>query len=307
MGAMQAAWLWIPITVGAALAQTMRNAAQRRLVSEVGTLGATLVRFLYGLPFALVWLAVACGFTGAALPATTAVFVGWVALGAVSQIVATAFLLRAMAERSFALGVAYSKTEVLLVAVFGLAFLGDALSMTTTAAVLLGTLGVLLLSPADRERPLRAMVVGWSTRPALFGLASGAAFALAAVAFRGATLQLAGASPVVAAATTLALSLALQTLLLGGTLLARDAEVVRAVLTLWRPSLFAGFMGAAASACWFTAFALESAAHVRTLGLIELVFSVAVSRRLFRERFSRLEAIGMTVLVAGLVLVTWQR
>ncbi|HSB23294.1 MAG TPA: EamA family transporter [Burkholderiaceae bacterium] len=303
---MTAAWLWIPITVGAALAQTMRNAAQRRLVGELGTLGATLVRFLYGLPFALLWLALASAATQATPPAMTGGFVGWVVLGAVSQIVATAFLLRAMAERSFALGVAYSKTEVLLVAVFGLVFLGDVPTPTTTLAVLLGTLGVLLLSPADPERPLRAMVVGWSTRPALFGLASGAAFALAAVAFRGATLQLA-ASPVLAAATTLVLSLALQTAMLGGYLLARHAAVVRAVLTLWRPSLFAGFMGAAASAGWFTAFALESAAHVRTLGLIELVFSVAVSRRLFRERFSRLESIGMAVLVAGLVLVTLQR
>jgi drug/metabolite transporter (DMT)-like permease len=107
-----------------------------------------------------------------------------------------------------------------------------------------------------------------------------------------------------AAASTLVFSLALQTLMLGGYLLVRARSVVRAVLTLWRPSLFAGFMGAAASAGWFSAFAIEPAAHVRTLGLIELVFAYAISRRLFRESFTRLERVGMGLLVAGLVLVT---
>jgi drug/metabolite transporter (DMT)-like permease len=297
-------WLWIPITICAALAQTLRNAAQRRLTAELGTLGATLVRFLYGLPFALLWLAVVRAWTNAPWPHWNAAFVAWVMLGAVSQIVATAFLLRAMEARSFALAVAYSKTEVLQVAVFGLVFLGDPLATSTLIAVLLGTLGVLLLSPADPKRPLRALVAGWSTRPALFGLASGAGFALAAVAFRGATQQLAGTPFVMAAASTLAPALALQTVLLGGYLAVRAAPVVRGVLKAWRPSLFAGFMGAAASAGWFTAFAIEPAAHVRTLGLIELVFSYAISLRLFRERFTPLERAGMALLVAGLVLVT---
>jgi uncharacterized membrane protein len=297
-------WLWIPITVFAAFAQTLRNATQRKLVSELGTLGATLVRFLYGAPFAALWLALVCVATGMGLPGVTSAFFVWVTLGAASQIVATAALLRAMQARSFALGVAYSKTEILLVALFGLVFLGDALSALTMLAVLLGTLGVLLLAPADPERPLRALLSGWSTPAALWGLASGAGFALAAVAFRGATQQTGSAAPVLAAASTLLVAQLLQTLMLGGWLLARERKVVRAVLTLWRPSLFAGLMGAAASAGWFTAFALSTAAHVRTLGLVELVFSYAISLKLFRERFTRRELIGMGLLVAGLVLVT---
>ena len=297
-------WLWIPITVFAAFAQTLRNATQRKLVGELGTLGATLVRFLYGVPFAALWLAIVCGVTRTGLPSVKGGFFVWVTLGAASQIIATAALLRAMQARGFALGVAYSKTEILLVALFGLVFLGDALSVLTMLAVLLGTLGVLLLAPADPERPLRALLSGWSTPAARWGLASGACFALAAVAFRGATLQTSAASPALAAASTLAIAQLLQTLMLGGYLLAREPQAVRAVLTLWRPSLFAGFMGAAASAGWFTAFALSSAAHVRTLGLVELVFSYAISLKLFRDRFTRREIAGMALLVAGLVLVT---
>jgi drug/metabolite transporter (DMT)-like permease len=289
-----AAWLWIPITVWAALAQTVRNAAQRHLTAELGTLGATLVRFLYGLPFAALWLGAVTAATGAALPAPDSRFFLWTALGAVSQIMATALLLRTMQERNFAIGVAYSKTEILQVAVFGSAFLGDPLTTGTAAAVTCGMFGVLLLSPVS--------LGGWTSRTAAMGLASGAGFALSAVGYRGAALALPETGFLLAAACTLLAALLLQTILLGGWLLAREPAIIWRTLRAWRISLFAGFMGAAASAGWFTAFAIEPAAHVRTLGLVELVFSYAVSRRFFLEKLSRLELAGMG-LIAGSVAV----
>lgn len=297
------AWLWIPITLCAALAQTLRNAAQRHLTTALGTLGATLVRFLYGLPFALLWFAGVHGVGGFAIPAMNAHFAGWVTLGALSQIGATALLLRVMAERNFTLGVAYSKSELIQVAVFGFLFLGDAVGPMTALAIALGTLGVLLLSPADRERPLRALMMGWTSRPALLGLASGAGFALSAVGYRGAALSLHGASFLSAAAFTLVVAQLMQTVVLGGWLLARDAQIVLRVLRAWRASLFAGFMGAAASAGWFTAMAIEPVAHVRTLALIELLFSYVISRRVFREHLSRLELAGVAILCLGLIVI----
>jgi drug/metabolite transporter (DMT)-like permease len=301
-----AAWLWIPITVWAAFAQTLRNAAQRHLTAGLGTLGATLVRFLYGLPFAVAWLWGVQAFTGLNLPAPAAAFWLWVLIAGVSQIVATALLLRAMAERNFALGVAYSKTEIIQVALFAYVFLGDRVNALTGLAIGFGTLGVLLLSPADKARPLRAMLTGWTTRSALIGLASGAGFALAAVGYRGAALAL-HAEFLMAGAYTLVAAQLTQTLLLGGWLLARNPDAVRRVLRAWRASLFAGFMGAAASAGWFTAMAIEPVAHVRILGLVELLFSYVVSRRVFRERLSRIELGGMALLTLGLVIVTLAR
>jgi len=297
-------WLWIPITVWAALAQTVRNAAQRSLTASLGTLGATLVRFLYGLPFAAAWLAAVRAATHEPLPPASAPFALWVLLGAVSQIVATALLLRTMQERNFALGVAYSKTEVLQVALFAVAFLGDPLGSRAAIAVGLATAGVLLLSPADREHPLRALAAGWTSRATLLGVASGAGFALASVGYRGAALRLEGSGFLMAGADTLVAAQLLQTLLLGGWLLARSPCVVASVLREWRRSLLAGFMGAAASAGWFTAFALQPAAYVRTLGLVELVFSYAVARRLFRERLRRLELAGMALLALGVGAIT---
>ena len=291
---------WIPITVFAAAAQTVRNAAQRHLAGELGTLGATLVRFLYGVPFAATWLAAALAFhSGARVPLPGPTFAAWVLVGAVGQIGAMALLLQVMEERNFALGVAYSKSEVLQVAVFGLFFLGDAISAGTAVAVALGTAGVFLLSGGWRA--------GWSARTAGLGLACGGLFAISTVGYRGAELALAGPSFVATAAFTLLVAQTVQTLLLCAWLLARDAGVVVRVLRAWRVSLLAGLTGAAASAGWFTAFAIEPVAHVRTLGLVELVFSYAVSRRLFRERLAPVEVAGIILLALGVAAITIAR
>ena len=297
-------WLWIPITIGAALAQTVRNAAQRHLTPILGTLGATLVRFLYGLPFAVLWMLVVKGVGDFEWPRQNLAFWAWVVVSAVAQIGATALLLRVMAERNFALGVAYAKTEVMQIALFGLVLLGDPVTPGALLAIAFATVGVLLISPIDRAKPLRTFLAGWTTRPALLGIASGAGFGIAAVGFRGAALALPDTGFPMAAAVTLVAGQAFQTILLGGWLLVINAEIVARVLREWRRSILAGLMGATASACWFTAFAIEPAAHVRTLALVEIVFGYIVSRRIFSEHVSRLETIGMAFLSAGLVIVT---
>lgn len=291
--------MWIPITVFAALAQTIRNAAQRHLTAQLGTLGATLVRFLYGVPFAALWLAAVVSWRPGYFPPVDAAFAAWLFAGAVGQIAAMALLLKVMQERNFALGVAYSKTEVLQVALFGLLFLGDPVSWGTGAAVALGTGGVFLVSGGWRA--------GWDARTAGLGVACGGLFAISTVGYRGAELAMGEGPFLVRAAVTLLAAQVLQTALLAGWLLARQAAVVVAVLRAWRVSLVAGLMGAAASAGWFTAFAIEPVAHVRTLGLVELVFSYAVSRRLFRERLAPMEMAGMGLLALGVATIAVAR
>ena len=295
------AWAWIPITLGAALAQTLRNAAQRHLTGELGALGATLVRFLYGLPFAAIWLAVVwlalAG--GRPLPAVTLPFLGWTVVASLSQIAATALLLRCMAERNFALGVAYAKTEIIQVALFGLVLLGDRISFVSVGAILVATAGVVLVSLPEGARSVATIARGWASRAALLGIGSGAAFGLAAVGYRGAALALDTPSIVLAAAYSLVWAQSLQTILLGGYLLWRQSRIVLAVLAAWRVSMLAGAMGAIGSACWFTAMALEPVANVRTLGLIELYFSYVVSRRVFRERLKPAELAGFVLLALG--------
>jgi uncharacterized membrane protein len=294
-------WLWIPLTVFAAAAQTVRNTAQRHLTTELGTLGATLVRFLYGMPVLAVWLCMVLLFGDSPHPALTWSFVGWVVVAALSQMAGTALLLQAMETRSFAIGLVYSKSEVVQVALFSVLFLGETLPTAAVVAIVVATLGVVLLSP--RPPALTGAKRSWADPAAFYGLASGSAFAISVVGYRGANLALETGSPFLAAAETLFCSQLLQAVLLCVWLLARKPAIVLGALRQWRVSMFAGVAGALASLANVTALALAPASQVRTLILIEVVFSYFVSRRVFHEAMNRRELAGIVLIMAGVVLI----
>ncbi len=302
-----AAWAWIPITIWAAFAQTVRNAAQRSLTSQAGTLAATLARFLYGIPFALAWVLVVQRLAGgsAGVPAFHLGYAAWVATGAVAQLLATAFLLKAMQERNFIVGVAFSKTEVLQVALFSTVFLHEVPGWMAAAAMVVATLGVVLLSLPARAAAT-AVAGAPMNRAVLYGLASGACFALSAVGFRGAALAMPGVSPWLLGGWGVLWAQLLQSLLLGGWLLARDPAALGAIARVWWLSVVAGMMGAVASIGWFTAMSMRPAAEVRTLGLIEVFFSYLVSRKIFREQLRPAERWGLLLVLLGLVGVCLQ-
>jgi drug/metabolite transporter (DMT)-like permease len=294
-------WLWAAFTVVAAAGQTARNAMQRELIVTLGTLGATHVRFLFGFPFALAFLIVLLTVTGTALPRPGLAFWPWVLAGTITQILATALMLAAMGERSFVVAIAYIKTEPVQVAVFGLLVLGDALTLPMVVAILVATAGVIAMSFKPR-RGAKADAL-----PTLLGLGSGAMFALSAVTYRGAILSLEDTPFVMAATFTLTIGLATTASLLSLYLALRDPAVLLAIVRAWRPSLFAGALGALASEFWFLAFALASAASVRTLGLVEVLFAQAISSLVFKQPTSRREAAGIVLVVIGLVLLIWRR
>ncbi|HXW42849.1 MAG TPA: DMT family transporter [Xanthobacteraceae bacterium] len=293
---MAAPWLWVVFTLIAACAQTVRNALQRGLTGALGTLGATHVRFLFGFPFALVFLAGVTLWTGAALPRPSWAFWAWVLGGSGAQIAATALMLAAMGERSFVVTIAYIKTEPVQVAIFGLIFLGDAVTWQMAIAIVVATAGVVIMSTKPG-----GMVGGM--RPTLLGLASGGMFALSAIGYRGGILSLKLANFMMSATFTLAAGLVVTTVMLSLYLVLRTPAVLFAILRLWKPSLFAGFMGAFASQFWFLAFALTSAANVRTLALVEVLLAQFVARFAFGQRTSAREAAGMVLVVAGVVLL----
>ena len=297
------AWLWVAIVLWGALAQTARNAAQRSLVAQAGTLGATLVRFLYGIPFAALAVAVlhALPATAAAVPRFHAGYFAWLVVGALGQLAATAFMLAAMKQRNFVIGVAYSKTDALQVALFGALFLRELPGWATLVAMALATAGVVLLSVPARGPAADARA--WAGKAALLGLASGAGFAISAVGYRGAALQLPGSSAWLIGAWGVLFAQALQSVLLGGWLALRAPQALRATVTAWRISTVAGAAGALASLCWFTAFALTTAANVRTLGMVEVVFSYLVSHRLLQEKLSPAEKGGLALVVVGLLFL----
>jgi len=289
----------VPVTIAAASAQVFRNGAQAGLTKTIGMLGATQVRFVFGLPFALLFLATALWLTGQPLPGLTNTALGWAALGAVCQILGTALMLVVMNQRAFGVAYAYIKTEPVLVAVLGVILLGDHLSPLAWLAVGVVTTGVLVASvkPGEYRNLLK------EGRMIAAGVGAGGLFGLSAIAFRGGIGALEGGDFLIRALTVLAISLTIQAALLGLWLITRDREAFMGSLRVWRTSLGAGFLGAFASACWFTAFALTPAANVRTLGLIEMPLAALFAGRLTGKATSRHELAGLLIVMIGVGLL----
>lgn len=291
-------WLWAIFTVFAAGGQTLRNAMQRELTQTLGTVGATHVRFLFGLPFALIFLVAILVALGAPIPQLSSRMLVWTLIGASTQFAATALLLAAMRDKSFVLVTALNKIEPVHVALFGLVFLGDHLTAGLAIAIGIATLGVLIMS-----WPKSGASDALGTRPIVLGLLAGALFGASAVFYRGGMLALESKHFAVAASTTLVCGLLMQTVVLTGYLLLRDRQVLASIFRAWRPSMLAGFMGAFASQMWFLAFALETAAKVRTLALVEILFAGLLSRSLFKQSLASRDGIGILLIIAGVAVL----
>ena len=289
---------WVAVALIAAAAQTARNAAQSSLTRQIGTVGATQVRFLFGLPFAVVFLVLVYLTTGEALPALNARMIGFTLLGALAQIFATALMLITMKSQSFSTTTAWLKTEPVIVAVVAAVVLGDPLTVPSLAAIAIATAGVLLISikPGQGSAWLEA-------GPVLTGLLAAGLFGLSAIGFRGGVTGLETGGFLIRATTTLVLSLCIQTVILLVWMLAFDRPALRASFGVWRASLGAGFLGAFASQFWFLGFSLTSAANIRTLALAEVIFAALVARVYFGQKPSPRQTLGMGVIILGVGLL----
>ncbi len=293
--------LWIPLTIAAAFGQNLRSALQKHLVGELSTLGATYSRFVFGVPFAALYLYLILQVTDESIPSLSGAFLIYGALGGLSQIAGTQFLITAFQYRNFAVATTYSKTEALQTALVGLILLGDTLTPLATFAIVVGAVGVIIMSMAHTDLSLNGVVGSLGQPAALLGLTCGAGFGIAAVCYRAASLEL-GGSFVLSSAVTLFYVLAFQTLAMGLYLAATNRAEIVNVFKAWRVTGLVGLVGMLSSAGWFAAMTLQNAAYVRALGQVELLFTFAASIFVFREQIKSLEVWG-TLLVIGSVLL----
>ncbi|GAA0296861.1 DMT family transporter [Sphingomonas oligophenolica] len=292
--------LWIPATVAASFFQVGRNALQRGIMGTAGPWGATLVRFLFGLPFALAFVALAWWWTPQLAPHFGPAF--WTAAsgGALSQVAATACLLIAMERAGFAVGTALQQSSLPLAALLGLVVYHDRMSGIAWAGVAITTAGLAVLTwPSAQAATGPRPVSG-----AAFGLASGLCFGFSLNAFRHAALALNPAHPVFSALASVAIVQAMQAAGLTLALLVWNRAALRAVMAGWRGSLGAGLCGACASAGWFFALALSPAAPVRALGVVEAPIAAWAGRRLFSERLHLRQILSGGAVMIGVVLTT---
>lgn len=295
--------LWIPITIAAAFLQNLRSALQRQLARDLTATSATYVRFLFGLPVALVYLAILDGIFGDPLPVPPPEFYVYAFVGGIAQIVGTVLLVALFSHRNFVVGTTYSKTETVQTALFSIVVLGETITLGAGVGILISLLGVMAISVARTNLSPAALVTSLTSRTAIMGIGSGAAYGVAAVCYRAGSLSLGMDGFLVPAAFTLAIVLSIQTALMTVWLLWKDRVSLIATLRNWPSSLAIGVAGALGSVGWFTAMTLQNAAYVRALGQVELVFTFLVSWLWFKEASNGREISGVILIVGGLVVL----
>jgi len=299
--------LWIPLTIAAAFMQNLRSALQKHLKSRLSTAGASYVRFLYAMPFSLLYLWTLNTYGGYALPEPNLVFLMYCFLGGLSQILFTFLLIYLFSFRNFAVGTTYSKTETIQVAILGLILLGDQISLLGAIAIAISLFGVMLLSAAQTKITLRNLFTSLFEKQTLVGLTCGAFLGASVVFYRGAALELGDSEVIIRAAFALGVAIVMQTVGMGLYLRIREPGQLTAVIRSWRPAVAVGISGTLASIFWFTAFTLQNAAYVRALGQIELLFTFTASVLLFKEKTSRLELVGILLIAIAIVVLLFAK
>ncbi len=295
--------LWVPITFGAVIFQTVRTGLQKHLKGALTTSAVTYVRFLFGMPLAALYLASLMGITGEALPPVSGKFLFLAFLAAIGQILGTFLLVHLFSFRNFAVGTTYTKTEAIQTALIGLFFFGQAMSAAGFLAIIVSGVGVMMISIVHGHASLRGFLTGWTNRIALYGVVSGTGFAVAAVGARAASLSLGAKGFLIPAAYTLVWVSAMQLVMMTVYILLRERRQMAAIFKNLRFSFLVGLTGVLGSICWFNAMTLQNAAYVRTLGQIELILSLLTSYVVFKERSTRYEIVGMVMIVIGIVIL----
>ncbi len=293
---------WILITICAAFFQNVRTALQKYLKGRLSTGGATYVRFFFGLPFAILYIFLLHQYGGYAIPSANTEFAIYVVIGGLAQILATALLVALFSLKNFAVGTTYSKTETVQAAIFGLVLLGDSLSGAAIFAIAISFVGIILISASGTALTTRDILLGWTGKPALYGLLSGGLFGVSAVAYRAGSLALIGEGAIIQAAMTLVCVLGFQTVIMTVYLKLFENGQMTAVFKAWKIALWVGVTGMLGSVGWFTAMAMQNAAYVRAVGQIELVFTFTISYFYFKEKTNRIEASGIILIVLGILV-----
>ncbi len=261
------------------------------------------MRFLYGLPVALLYLGSLVWLRGDSIPESDGSFWFYVVAGGAAQIFATAALLASFRSRNFAAGVAYSKTEPIQAALFGFVVLGDGIPPLGLLAIVVGLVAVLILTIGFDVFRLEFWAVGLRDRAAVLGILAGSGFGIAAVFYRAAGLALPSGDFILRSSFTLACTIVFQTLAMTLEILWAEREVLGGVFREWRRGFVVGVVGVGASACWFAAGVLQQAAYVRAVGQVELLFAAASSVLIFHEKLERREIVGMLLLIASILVL----
>ena len=288
---------WVFFTLGAVVMQTFRNALQSKLSANMSTSGVTLARFLFAPPIALTYLALLYTFSNQIIPEFTFKFVSFVLLASVMQIFATALMVILFKQKNFAVGAGLAKSEALVAGVLGTLFFGSQLSLFGWLGILIGGVAVFVLSGGGRKGEL-------SLKTLAIGLACGSCFALTSLFVREASHLLNVPFPH-SAAWVLLWVLCIQTTLLVSYIAVKNRSTFVALKNNAKMTLATSATSCLGSICWFSAMALHHVAYVKTLGQVEVLFTILIATFWLKQKVKKHELIGLLLIATAAVLVMW--
>ena len=288
---------WIVFTLLAVVMQSVRTAAQKQLINRISIQAATLVRFLFGIKFALIYLYFVWQAYEPVSFELNRKFFQSGALAGVSQILATICLIKALTLKNFAVGTALAKTEAVLTAVLGAIFFSAAHSALGYLSVVVGVTG--LLVARNWKVSLHDFTDNQSIR---YGVGAGLGFALASLWIRDASLSI-DSPRLLSAALVLAYMVILQSLICLLWIYIKEREQLNLMMKNLGACTFVGFTSVAGSVGWFTSMSLQNAALVRTLGQTEFIVSLLITYLYFGEKISAREYLGVALIAISVIIL----
>lgn len=289
--------MWIAFTLFAAAMQSWRNAFQNQLSQHVSVTGVTLARFIYASPIAFLYLLILHYWQPEPIPNFNTDFFRFVVSASLSQIIATSLMVVLFKQHNYAIGAGLAKSEAIIAAIVGMLFFGTMLSALGWIGVAIGGLAVFLLSKQPSSK-------GTSIRTILIGLACGLSFALTSLWVREASLTLSTPFPH-RAAWVLVSVISLQAI---GLILYLAIFDKNSLLALWqrpRLTLLTSISSCLGSIGWFSAMSLTAVPYVKTLGQIEVFFTMLISVFWLKQPVKRNDAIGLILIAIAAILVMW--
>lgn len=296
---------WVVFSACAALFQTIRTALQKRLRAHLSTNTVNFTRYFYGWPIAVLYLCLLTNILDTPVPHIHAEFLRYCFLGGFTQIIGTSLLIKLFSYKNFIVSTTYAKTEALQAALIGMLFFSEKLSALGFLAVIMGIIGVFFISLAKESPAVLTKKISntFLTKQNLVGIGCGFFFAVAVLFIRKASLSLDTDSFLVAAAMTLAVITIIQALSMGLYLQLRERKQWPKLIKNWKISSLVGVTSIGGSICWFTALTLATAAYVKTVGQIEMIFALFISLFIFHEKVKKEEIAGVIFIVLSILLL----
>ena len=296
-------YLWVILALVGAAIQTSRNGLMKHLKRRLDDEAIMFSRFAFSVPFVLLFLGL-CVAIGYDLPKINADFVQYFVLAAICQIAGGYLFLKILGRRNFVIGVTYTRTDSMMKVLFAALLFGEMVSAGALFAIILSFFGILLITIVEQHLEPKNLIKRIFTPSAIMGVSSGVCFGLTGVLIRQAIIALDGEF-FVRSAYTLLFIIMLQALIFFVILLIKKKEQLAAVVKSGASPYILGCINAASALCWFVAFSLTHAAYVSMVGQVEILFSIFLTHKVFKEKIVPLEILGMTIVVGSIFLLVY--